>query len=143
MTTQASCPYIFRKLGGTSENKPLGVACQVWHHQLCRGVKKKTTKSATSIIPFAQLIRIGGVGDPAARSTVRHRLRHTFERALEVDGFHPPSSSFGFRHAITTRYTVVRLSVYVHTRHLVFFIFEHEHVSTKCGRGCGGITCGE
>lgn len=34
------------------------------------------------ISPQALLIRIGGVGDSAARWSIRHRFRQTFERAL-------------------------------------------------------------
>lgn len=46
-------------------------------------------------LPLAQLMRIGGVGDPAASSNVRHRFRHTLESAWVVEDFHPPSSTSG------------------------------------------------
>lgn len=44
--------------------------------------------------PLAQLIRIGGVGEPAARGSVRHRFLHTLDRAWLVDDFHAAPSSF-------------------------------------------------
>lgn len=39
-------------------------------------------------------MRIGGVGEPAARGSVRHRFLHTLDRARLVDDFHVAPSSF-------------------------------------------------
>lgn len=72
--------------------------CERTQYEYTRAVVARMDDS-----PLAQLMRIGGVGDPAARSNVRHRFRHTLESAWVVEDFHPPSSTSGLSKGMTRR----------------------------------------
>lgn len=62
------------------------------HHVHRFVVNWATVQTLEQNLPLAQLMRIGGVGEPAAKARGRHRFLHTFESAWLVDDFHPPSS---------------------------------------------------